>query len=187
MSKLEAKYGKTKTCSKCGQCLPVSCFGFANKKKLQLRGDCKSCRNKVSSKWYENNKESRKKTINEWRSKNKEKYLAKCREWQLDNPKKVKNYQKKWYYNNLEKISLKHYRRKQAVPSWLTDFHKKQIKAIYDKNQEYRSQGFDFHVDHIIPINGKNVSGLHVPWNLRITTAEYNLKKNNKLEQVGVS
>lgn len=65
---------------------------------------------------------------------------------------------------------------RQATPHWADQ---DKIKAVYLKAGELRAQGFDVHVDHIIPLKGKLVCGLHVHSNLQITHAKDNFAKRN--------
>lgn len=88
-------------------------------------------------------------------------------------------YNKQYYAKNKEKFRAKSakYRaaRIQRTPSWVDS---KELEEIY-KNCP---QGH--HVDHIIPLQGDLVSGLHVPANLQYLKAEDNIKKGNNY-QVG--
>lgn len=70
----------------------------------------------------------------------------------------------------------------QATPKWLTKEHKQQIQEIYiESTRLTKETGIKHVVDHIIPLQGRIVSGLHVPWNLQILTFSENSKKSNKL------
>ena len=84
----------------------------------------------------------------------------------------------------MRKANTKHRRtkHKQATPIWLTQEQKTAIKQFYlDAMVATRVTGTPYVVDHIIPLRGKLVSGLHVPWNLAVITREENHIKSNKL------
>lgn len=127
---------------------------------------------------------------------NKKRYLAKPekaeqqrlhrynrdREWYRSEEYKAK---KKLYYTSTEgragyaaRTALRRALKQQATPQWLTPRHLHVIKLIY----KYAGAA-GAHVDHIVPLNGENVCGLHVPWNLAILTPDQNISKSNKLDE----
>lgn len=68
----------------------------------------------------------------------------------------------------------------QATPSWLSQEDWDAMNAMYDKARALtRASGIRHEVDHIVPINGKTVSGLHVPSNLQVLTQAANVSKSN--------
>lgn len=86
---------------------------------------------------------------------------------------------KSYYYSLCAK---KRARKIQATPSWLTKEHLEEIEDFYTACMMFKIYtGLTYHVDHIIPLKGKTVCGLHVPWNLQILEASENLQKSNKL------
>lgn len=119
--------------------------------------------------YYENNKDS----IDLYR-----------KQWIKDNPDKMKEAYKIYSSNNLDKVAAKSAKRRSSklnrTPSWLTDIEFKEIEQIYKLSRLLTKQtGIKHHVDHIIPLQGKLVSGLHVPSNLQVILAVDNLIKSN--------
>jgi hypothetical protein len=121
---------------------------------------------------YAANQESSRATSNLWKSRNKAHQVA---------------YRAKWYALNIDKeLAANAVRRAGlalACPKWVS---KKDLLAIYKKCRELsRTCKIKYHVDHIVPLKGKIVCGLHVPWNLQIILASENLKKKNKFPHAG--
>lgn len=84
---------------------------------------------------------------------------------------------------NLPKVnaadSAKIKNRKRSMPQWLSFIQRAQIEEFYELAAARTMQtGIEHHVDHIVPIKGKNISGLTVPWNLQVLTAQNNLRKH---------
>ena len=79
-------------------------------------------------------------------------------------------------------VSLRRRRFRLATPKWLTAEQKLEIRLLYRLAIELsRRTGVRHVVDHIVPLHGETVCGLHVPWNLQVITQDENLRKFNKL------
>jgi 5-methylcytosine-specific restriction endonuclease McrA len=81
-----------------------------------------------------------------------------------------------------EMTSLRRRRFRDATPKWLTENQKMEVRLKYRLAIELsRATGERHAVDHIIPLHGESVCGLHVPWNLQVLTQKDNLAKYNRL------
>ena len=90
-----------------------------------------------------------------------------------------------WAKRNRDKVNAKWMKRnaakKNRTPSWLTVHDLWMIEQAYDIAAKRTEMfGIPFHVDHIVPLQGKIVSGLHVPWNLQVITGKENQIKSNR-------
>jgi hypothetical protein len=65
---------------------------------------------------------------------------------------------------------------RRATPSWLTPEQRTEIRGLYAKARETGAT-----VDHILPLQGRLAWGLHVPWNLQVTSLKANMVKGNRL------
>lgn len=88
-----------------------------------------------------------------------------------------------WYKEN-PACRSKSFRR-HRTPKWLSKEHRQVMNSIYkDAQQLTQETGIKYVVDHIVPLRGMTVSGLHVPWNLQIVTEAWNLKKSNRYAEL---
>ena len=95
-------------------------------------------------------------------------------------------YRQKWKANNQVQVladnKARRRKHRDATPPWLTKQEKAEIRQLYQMAITMtKTTGEQYVVDHIIPLRGEAVCGLHVPWNLRVITQAQNLEKSNKL------
>lgn len=152
-------------------------------------GNCMECAKARSSKrWHANADENRRKSRQRYAD-NREALVQKAIDYRLQNPDKVKTSNEKWRKANRHKKAASQMRRfaskLKATPSWLSKSQQLDIAAFYAKAGEMSlAYGANIQVDHIVPLKGENICGLHVPWNLQLVTRSYNCSKNNRLSDI---
>lgn len=187
----------TKVCSDCKVEKTLEFFHKKVGRKFGVDGVCKECKKikrpsrkgcKQSSEYWQKYYSDNKERLNQryWTD-------PKVREYQLSryhsNPGKFLEQGSTYRKNNLEKFAAKEAARRArklcATPLWLTEQQKDEINRFYWLAQDLRIvSGNSYHVDHIVPLKGRNVCGLHVPWNLQILPSDINTSKNNRFEDI---
>jgi len=188
-----------KLCRTCDTVKPVEGFFKHIRMKDGLSSQCKVCHQARTSAYQASNRERSRGYAVAWRENNRDKEKARNKKYREDNPDKKAASNKKWATNNPEKVRAinKEYTQSNqdkrsawaakyrasklsATPEWLTQEHQDQILAKYaERDRITQETGIEHHVDHIFPLQGENICGLHVPWNLQIITATENMQKSN--------
>ena len=150
-----------------------------------------------AAKWYQKNREeviervranyykdvdASRQRARDYAETHKEEAKTRIKKWSQENPERKRQNDKAWVAANKERAhSLKaKYRaaRRQACPPWVDDEHMARIHEIYRLRREISDRtGVVHEVDHIVPLQGKIVCGLHVWWNLRVIPREENNRR----------
>lgn len=158
----------SKNCTRCDVAKDTSQFSKRSRSPDGLMSWCKQCMREYKKDWDRSNPDKQRKySLQSYHR----------------NPTKMREANKRWYKNNpgANRAKVVQYKLSKIdrTPPW-ADLDA--IRAIYEECTARRRAGENVVVDHIVPLRGKNVSGLHVHHNLRIISHEENARKSNKFE-----
>ena len=146
--------------------------GYKNGK-LYYKSRCKDCTLAARKSFQEDNKD---------------KIRSRKRAHYQENKSRIKVDQKIWRDNNLSSRLARNAKRralKSPATLALTKEQDQQIKDLYWLARDLKAvTGEEYHVDHIVPLNGETICGLHVPWNLQVLPADINLSKGNRYDNL---
>lgn len=117
-----------------------------------------------------------------YRIRNRELVLSSKRAYCEANREREANRARAWRANNkarkLAEVTAQKAAVRVATPQWVD---RRAIEVVYIAAARITAEsGIQHHVDHIVPLRGENVCGLHVPWNLQPLPAKANLQKGNR-------
>ena len=178
---VDPKCAGTAVCTKCEKEKSLSEF-YVNPKNGRNRARCKVCMDAYHRDYAARNPETVKKAVKKasLKHRNSEKGKARIekynREYHERRKEELNASAAQWRASN--KGAVNHYKAKRralhrnATPAWA---NLEAIKSIYSM-----ARNLVMVVDHIIPLRGKNVSGLHVESNLQLLSQSENARKYNK-------
>jgi hypothetical protein len=149
-------------------------------------GECLVCRAEHLVEWRKRNPTKVKKHNDTQYANHTDALTARSREFHAKNAVVLRIQKQEYQRNNLHIYAKIKAKRKAAqlnrTPAWLTPDDNWMIEQAYELAAiRTKMFGFSWHVDHIIPLQGKTVSGLHVPTNLQVIPAVDNIRKGNRV------
>lgn len=137
--------------------------------------------------WRAANPEKRKEQDRRYAEKHPDVIIAKSIRWKKANPEKAAELSRQSRLRHKDRVlaNKAKYRagKTNRTPAWLTEIDFERMRNEYKLAVLLtKVTGEPWEVDHIIPLHGNNVSGLHVPSNLRAIKASDNRLKNSKFE-----
>lgn len=162
-----------KTCTKCNEAKEYTEFHRDKSRSDGYRNACKQCITGYMSGYYAANKPKIIARAAKWVAENRDRHNKKCAKWVKKNRGAVN-----------ARTARRYAAKSNATPIWAkpgSDYHW-MINEVYDVAiLRSKLTGTPWEVDHIIPLRGKNASGLHDPFNLRVVPMSENRRKSNKL------
>ena len=157
-----------KTCSKCHGTKPLTEFSL---QKGRPSSWCKACHREYSRPYRKAYYQANAEAVKEYQQARHEADPGYLKRWREANPEK--------HRAAVNRGTAKRRAAKtQQAPAWADPA---KIKAVYDYATELRARGIDCHVDHIVPLLGRDASGLHTHDNLEVVLAGQNMRKHNKV------
>jgi hypothetical protein len=140
--------------------------------------------------------------VSQWQKLHPEKAAKNRANWRNRNPGLAAKRASDWYHDNIDQhkatmaamfaekphlraelSSIARAAKLKRTPKWLSKDEKWMIGEIYHlADVRTKATGIAWHVDHIIPLRGEFVSGLHTPYNLQVIPAIDNLRKSNRYD-----
>lgn len=162
---------------------------------------CREGRSKQTAEWTNANREVMRQSWLKYKRNNPEKIKETSRRYRAERPDTIRHSKRKyrssgseverigsrrWRAKNPEKVSASSAKaravRKQAIPSWFSDWDQFVIEEAFRLSSERELEtGFPWHVDHMLPILADTVCGLHCAENIQLIPAVMNLSKSNRL------
>lgn len=180
-----------KMCTRCKIERPFSRFSPNKQCRDGLASWCIPCKTEVTKNgpnrkavmaaYQQRNAEMCKERVKRSVAKKRAYYSQKSLAWQRANRERVLELRRLRYAENRAEEIARVRRRQGRIKDslQLTAGHQAEIDGLY----QFCRLFLGFEVDHIVPLNGRTVSGLHAPWNLQVLPRSVNRSKGNKFNE----